>query len=197
MKKLLISSSIATLLLPSLAFAAFDSVRLNTSTSLSVNSITLNVSGSEAVIESIAVGGTTFTVTLQAGSTFEVSAPGLESMTTNQQLGLSSNLCTGLISKMGYTASSTEIVAIITPSSTLCTSATADTSGGLGSSTSGGGGGGATVVKPTVPVAPVLSTPEAVAAIKAQLIVLIQQLIAELIKQLEAEIAAMQASGSY
>ncbi|KKT14136.1 MAG: hypothetical protein UV94_C0023G0008 [Parcubacteria group bacterium GW2011_GWC1_43_30] len=57
------------------AFAAYDDVSLTTDTVLSVNGITLNVSGSSAVIESIAVGGTTFTVTLQANDLSSVILP--------------------------------------------------------------------------------------------------------------------------
>ncbi|MFZ2763458.1 MAG: hypothetical protein WAX80_00235 [Minisyncoccia bacterium] len=194
MKKLLVSGTIASLLLPSLAFAAYNDVTLgNTTVDLSVNSITLNVSGSTATIESIEVGATTFTVTLQSGSSFEVTAPGLESLTTNQNLGLNTDLCTGSISKMGYVASSTQIIATITPSATLCASATPDNSGGnsSGGSSGGGGGGGSTTV--VTPVTSTMTTAQAVAAIKAQLIPLIQQLIL----LLGQELLAMQASGNY
>jgi len=201
MKKLLISSSIAVLLLPGLAFAAYNDVSLTTGTVLSVNGITLNVSGSSAVIESLVVGSTNFTVTLQgnAASTFQVTAPNLNVLATNQQNGISADFCNGTQSKLGYTASSSEVIAIITPSATLCTTAAADTSGGTGSSSGGGGGGSTTTVTPVAPTVNItqLSTQEAIAAIKVQLISLIQQLIAELIVQLQAEIQAMQASGSY
>ena len=201
MKKLLISSSIAVLLLPGLAFAAYNDVSLTAGTVLSVNGITLNVSGSSAVIESLVVGSTNFTVTLQgnAASTFQVTAPNLNVLATNQQNGISADFCNGTQSKLGYTASSSEVIAIITPSATLCTTAAADTSGGTGSSSGGGGGGSTTTVTPVAPTVNItqLSTQEAIVAIKVQLISLIQQLIAELIVQLQAEIQAMQASGSY
>ncbi|MDO8728760.1 MAG: hypothetical protein Q7K26_02590 [bacterium] len=196
MKKLLVSGSIVSLLLPWLAFAAYNDVSLTTDTVLSVNGITLNVSGSTAVIESIVVDSTTFTVTLQgnAASTFQVTAPNLNELATNSQNGLSTHICNATQSKLGYTASSSEVIVIITPSATLCTTAAADTSGGSGSS-GGGGGGATTVITPVAPVVPVaqLTTSEAIAAIKAQLIPLIQQLIV----LLNLEIQKMQASGSY
>ena len=191
MKKLLTLVSITALLLPSLAFAAYNDVSLTTGVTLSVNSITLNVSGSTATIESIEVGSTTFTVTLQANSAFEVTAPDFNVLTTNQPLGVSTDVCTGTLSKIGYTASSTEIVATVTPSATLCTSPSANTSGGTGSSSSGGGG--TTVVTPVTPVTPVVTAAtkaEMIATIKAQIVTLLQKLIAQLIAELQAKIQA-------
>ncbi len=201
MKKLLTLASIAGLFLPSLTFAAYNDVSLTTDAVLSVNSITLNVSGSAATIESIEVGSTDFIITLQSGSSFEVTAPNLNKLTTNQQLGLNIDACSGTMSKIGYTASSSQIVATITPSATLCASPAADTSGGTGSSGGGGGGGNSTVTA-TTPITSVLSTasitPEAKAAailtIKVQLTSLIQQLLVLLNQQLQS----MQAgSGTY
>ena len=60
MKKLLVSGAIASLLLPALAFAAYNDVSLDNTVVLTVNSITLNVSGSAAAIESIVVNPTNF-----------------------------------------------------------------------------------------------------------------------------------------
>jgi hypothetical protein len=66
---------LVALLVPTFALAAFDDVTLATDTVLSVNGITLNVSGSSAVVESITVNATDFAVTLQSGSVFQVTAP--------------------------------------------------------------------------------------------------------------------------
>lgn len=200
MKKLLLSGSIiGALFLPGFVFAAFDDVYLNTDTVLSVNGISVNVSGSAATIESIEVGNTTFTVTLASGSSFYVSAPGLNVLSPDTSVGLTASYCDGSLSALAYTATGA-LTVIVTPSTTLCASA-----GGGGSSSSSSSSSVATTVATTetqtatVAQAPVtqLSTPEAITAIKTQLISLIQQLIAELIKQLQAQISAMQASGSY
>src|SRR3989338_435587 len=204
MKKLLLSGLIISLFLPGLAFAAFNDVSLTTDTVLSVNGITLNVSGSSAVIESIVVGSTNFTVTLQgnAASTFQVTAPNLNEFATNQQNGLSTHICNASQSKLGYTASSSEVIVIITPSATLCTSPAADTSGGSGSSS--GGGGGSTPAAQASPVAQLVTSTNfssmpptekqaAISQIRAALIPLIQQLIV----LLNQEIQNMQASGNY
>lgn len=187
MKRLLLSSSIVTLLLPGLAFAAYNDVSLTTDTVLSVNGITLNVSGSSATIESIVVGGTTFVATLQANSSFQVTAPDLNVLAQNQPLGVSTHVCNATLSKLGYTSSSTEIVVTVTPSATLCTGSTADTSGGVGSRGGSGGGGSTTTVTPVAPTVNItqLSTQEAIAAIKVQLISLIQQLLILLNQQLQ------------
>ena len=186
------------------AFAAYDDVSLTTDTVLSVNGITLNVSGSSAVIESIAVGSTNFTVTLQANanSTFQVTAPSFNVLATNQQSGISTDICNATQSKLGYTASSSEVIATITPSATLCTNAAADTSGGTGISR--GGGGGSTPAPQTSPVAQLVTNPNfssmtpaekqaAISQIRTALIPLIQQLII----LLNQEIQNMQASGNY
>lgn len=203
MKKLLLTGSIISLLLPGLAFAAYNDVSLTTDAVLSVNGITLNVSGSTATIESIVVDSTNFTVTLQANaaSTFQVTAPNLNVLATNQQNGISTDICNATQSKLGYTASSSAVVAIITPSATLCTSPAADTSGGTGSSRGGGGGTPAAQASPVAIVATNVNfssmTPAekqaAISQIRAALIPLIKQLIV----LLNQEIQKMQASGSY
>ena len=203
MKKLLLSGSIVALLLPALAFAAYNDVSLTTDTVLSVNGITLNVSGSTATIESIVVGATNFTVTLQgnAASTFQVTAPNLNMLATNQQSGISTDTCNGTQSKLGYIAGSSEVIAIITPSTTLCASPAANTSGGTGSSRGSGSG---TPAPQASLVAKLVANTDfssmtpaekqaAIAQIRAALIPLIQQLIVLLNQQLQT----MQTIGSY
>lgn len=208
MRKLLLSGYIVALLFPVLAFAAYNDVSLTTDTSLSVNGITVNVSGSPATIESIEAGSTTFTFTLQANSSVQFTAPSRNILATDQQSGLAVDTCNDTESVLGYTASSSQIIAIITPSATLCTSPAAAASvssgppvGNLSGGGGGGGGGGTTVTVPvTQTVTPVLAVQagnaEAIVAIKTQLIALIQQLIAELIQQLQAQIQAIQAGSN-
>src|SRR3989344_5081988 len=72
MKKFLISSSIAALLLPGLTLADYNDVSLTASTVLSVGGATLNVHGTTAVVESITVGASSFTETLQPSSSIEI-----------------------------------------------------------------------------------------------------------------------------
>ena len=200
MKKLLLSGSVAALLLPTLAFAAYGDVSLTTSTVFSINGITLNVSGSTATVESVVAGATTLVVTIEPGSSFQVTAPNLNKLLADAGAGRNVDTCTGSASVLGYNlAGSAEVVATITPSTTLC----ADPAGSSGSGGSGGGGSTfrVTPVAPVTPVVQVANNAEAIAAIKTQLVSLIQELIAllsqELIVLLNQEIQTTQASGTY
>ncbi|MEK7461513.1 MAG: hypothetical protein AAB586_00350 [Patescibacteria group bacterium] len=194
MKKLLLSGSIATLFLPVLVFAAYNDVSLDTTVVLTVNSITLNVSGSASTIESIVINPTNFVATIKSGSAFQVTAPGLESLSADTGQGQNVNTCTGSASVLGYNLSGTTdtVTVTVTPSTTLCADAVVASASSR--SDAGGGGGGAPKVTAPVVTVPVVGTnAEAIAAIKTTLISLIQQLIV----LLNQEIQNMQASGSY
>src|SRR3989344_6125724 len=70
MKKLLTRTGILiALLLPSVAFGAYNDVTLTTDTVISVNGVTMNVSGSSATMETLTVGSTNFSVNVLSGST--------------------------------------------------------------------------------------------------------------------------------
>src|SRR3989344_5779474 len=159
MPRMLVSAGIlVALLAPSLVFAAFDDVTLTTDTVLSVNGITLNVSGSSATIESITVNAGNFSVTLQSGSTFQVTTPGLERITADTLVGVSSDICNATQSLLKY-APSANVTVTITPSVVLCSS----TSSGGGSSTGGGG----VSTTPITPATPASTTAPAVPATPA------------------------------
>jgi len=149
---------LVALLAPALALAAHDDATLTTDTVLSVNGITLNVSGSTAEIESMTVNATNFSVTLQSGSTFQVTAPGLEALNASTATGQASYICNNSQSLIKYEPS-TSLTVTITPSATLCSS----TSSGSGSSStvssgSGGGSSGTTSVTPAVAATPATPT---------------------------------------
>lgn len=152
---------LVALFTPALALAAFDDVTLTTDTVLSVNGITLNVSGSSASIESITVNATNFSVTLLSGSSFQVTAPGLERITADTLTGVSSDVCNSSQSLLKYQPSS-NVTVTITPEATLCSSSS---SGGGGST--GGGGGSVTSATPAVPATPATQTTPAVPATPA------------------------------
>src|SRR3989344_5782812 len=194
MKKLLLSGSIATLLLPGLAFAAYNDVSLTTDTVLTVNSITLNVSGSASTTESLVINPTTFVVTIESDSAFQVTAPNLESLSADTGQGQNVNTCNGTESKLGYNLSGTSdtVTVTIAPSTTLC----ADVAEvGSSSKSDGSGGGGGTPAPQASPVAQLVTTTDfsswtpaqkqaAIAQIRAALIPLIQQLIVLIQKQI-------------
>jgi|SRR3989344_1156699 len=201
MKKLLLSGSIVALLLPGLVFAAYNDVTLTTDVVFSVNGITINATSSPGTIQSIEVGSDSFAVTILANSAFKVTAPNLNKLSASTGQGQDVNICNSTESTLGYNllGTSETITVTITPSTTLCADATEVASSSRTDEAGGGGGGGATTVAPTTPVVVTIqgANAEAIAAIKAQLIVLIEQLITELIKQLQAAIAAQAGSSSY
>ncbi|MDO8566652.1 MAG: peptidoglycan-binding domain-containing protein [bacterium] len=148
---------LVALLAPTLAFAAADDVTLTTDTVLSVGGITLNVSGSSAAIESITVNASNFSVTLLSGSTFQVTAPGLEQINADTATGQTSFACNNSQSLIKY-APNASVTVTITPSSTLCSS---------GSSGSAGSTGGSSTPTPTPTVSTTTPATPATPAVPA------------------------------
>lgn len=144
------------LLVPALTFAAADDVTLTTDTVLTVNGITLNVSGSSATVQSITVNSADFSVTLLSGSSFQVTASGLERMTSDTAVGRTNYVCDNSQSLVAFAPTATETVTI-TPSATLCS--TVSSSGGSSSSSGGGGGSASVSTTPAVTTTPVVTTP--------------------------------------
>ena len=160
MRTLIKSSVLAGLFLPALVFAAYNDVTLTTDVVLSVNSVSINVSGSSATIETIAVGATSFTATMLSGSTMTLSAPNL-SITTEPALGLTTTCSGGVLTATVPAGGGATVT--VTPSATACNTTTSSSSSGggpvglVGTTNSGGGGGSSA---PTViPAAAPASTP--------------------------------------
>ena len=154
MKKILVATAVLGLFAPVLVLAAFDDVTLTTDTVLTVDGITLNVSGSSATIESITVDSGNFSVTLLSGSVFQVTAPGLEQLSASTLTGVTSDICNTNQSLLKYQPSST-VTVTITPSTTLCSSTGGGSSGGGGSSSSSSSSSSsATPATPATPAVP-------------------------------------------
>jgi hypothetical protein len=122
------------LLAPSLASAAYDSVSLTTDVDLSVNSITLDISGASAAVESIDIRSDSFTAVLQAGSTLRVSSADLKKLVYDVLYSGSapqvSNVCTGSESSLTVTSNATTTL-IVTPTSSVCTAPSTSPGGGI------------------------------------------------------------------
>ncbi len=186
MRKLIAIGTAVALLLPSLSFAAFNDVTLTTDTVLDIGGITVNVSGSSAVVESITVGASTFSFTLASGSSIEVTAPSRNRLLVDSETN-GTITCTSAVSKISYTGTGAQTI-VVTPSGSLCNTPVS----GSGGSSGGGGGGGAvtttttttatttaTTATTTVATTPVVtSTPTTptVASLQAQLAGLLAQL---------------------
>ena len=149
--------AIALLLLaPVLASAAADDVTLTADTVLTVNSVTLNISGSSATIESLVVQSGTFSVTLLSGSVFEVTAPDRNELNPSTLSDATVNTCSSSESRLRYEATATRTISI-TPLNTLCTAA-AGGSSPAPSSGGGGVGGGSSVATQTTTQATTTAT---------------------------------------
>jgi hypothetical protein len=154
------------------ALAAFNDVSLVSGNAIfTVNSIELDVTGSNSVIESAIVGSTALTISVPAGSTFQVDAPNGNVIAVSPA-GLLNTLitCAPGLSRVQYT-SGTATTIVLTPSTSTCTSPGGGGGGGSSSGSSGGGGGGTTTHPTTPPVVTVTvptsnpATPPAQAAV--------------------------------
>ena len=138
------------LLAPVFAFAASDDVTLTTDTVLTVNGVTLNITGSSATVETMTVESGNVSVTLLDNSVFEVTAPDRNELSPSTLDDATVNICSGSESRLRYEATATRTVTI-TPLGTLCATA----SGGGGG---GGGGGGSSVATQTTTQATTTTT---------------------------------------
>src|SRR3989344_114834 len=105
---------------PALAFAAYNDVTLTTDTVISVNSVTMNVTGSSASLGTLVVDSTNFTVTVLAGSTLTVTAASQKVMSISAEPAQSVTVvCDASTSSFSFTASVTATITV-TPSSSAC-----------------------------------------------------------------------------
>lgn len=119
--KIYLTIILSLLLAPVLLFAAYNDVTLTTDTIISVNGITLNVSGSSAVVESITVNSTNFTVTLQPSSTFTVTSSGRNRLLVDAPGAISiSRPCTSTESSLTLSGASSGVTVTVSPSSSAC-----------------------------------------------------------------------------
>ena len=164
MKTLIVA--VGLLLLPVAAFAAYDDVSIDTSVTLTANSVLLSIFGSSAVVESLSLDSGSFTVVLPVNSHITVRSATGKKITHNGAATLVTlDECAVDGSRLGFSVSSGSSATItVTPSSDACTvGSTASGSGGGGSSSGrgcmvspggGGGGGGGSYTPPPPPPPP-------------------------------------------
>src|SRR3989344_5655606 len=146
MKKLLTRTGILiALLLPSVAFGAYNDVTLTTAT-----------------METLTVNATNFSVNVLSGSTLTVTAASQKVMSVSTEPVVTvTTTCNSSTSSFTFTASVTATITV-TPSSSTCPLTTSSTSSGGGGpvgliGSSGGGGGSATPA--STPATTPISTP--------------------------------------
>lgn len=170
MKKLLTSGLVASLLLPGIAFAAYNDVTLTSSVSIQADGQTINVSGDSNVVEQMVVYDGTFTFTLDINSDVTVTSASDKKLDHNAaNAHVVSSICESGNSSIHFKGTADDITVTVTPKNTTCP----EGSGSGGSSGSSGGGGGGTVA--TVVAAPA-SNAALIAGLQAQLNALLAQL---------------------
>ena len=196
MKKILATESLAVLLLCALAMffvvvlstprtthAAFDDVTIVVDTVITVSGINLTVSGATSSLNTIVVGADNFQITLNSGSSIQVTSATGRVIGTNGQGFIATNTCTGGVSVLGFNATETTTITV-GPTSEACsgaattgaaTAAVAGSGTGNGAPAGGGGGGGSVAAAPVITV-----TPPTSATVIAQLQAQVQSLIAQL-----------------
>ncbi len=198
MKKFLLSGSVLALLLPAFAFAAYNDANLTTDVVLGIGSNSLNISGSTAAVSSIAVGASSFSVTLDSGSSIDiVSSDRLALVTSAQGQNIAADTCGSSQSRLKLTSNTAGVTVTVTPGSTCVgnfastdpanyNSAAGSGGGGGGSGSPAYGGGGGVGVS-TTPVTTPASTPTTMTAgERTALIASLQAQVQSLLAQLRA-----------
>lgn len=132
--------------------AAYNDVTLTTDAVISINSISLTVSGSSASIESIVVGSDNFVVTLQPSSTMTVTSADNKDFSTNAGSTHVTETCSGSSgSTLALTSTSLSNVDILVRvSSDTCVNSTVSSAPASSGGGGGGGGGSSSVSAPGI-----------------------------------------------
>ncbi len=133
MKKITIAI-LGIFLLPTYAFAAFNDVTLTTSTNISVGGYALNITGSSAVIQSIVINTSNFSVTLSSGSSIQVTSPTYQQLSVDVGTFTASNVCITNSSVLTLSSSGTSGTVTITPQATICSTPVSNGSGAVSNS---------------------------------------------------------------
>jgi peptidoglycan hydrolase-like protein with peptidoglycan-binding domain len=147
---LFLSALTAILSFPFMAGAAFNDVTLTTAVSITAGGDTLDIKSTSAIIESIEVGASSFTVVLPVGSEIQLTSPGLNRISSDAPTAnIVSFACDNAESKLALIGpSSATTTVVITPSTTSCVVNNTNTGGGSGGGGGGGGGGGSSSYTP-------------------------------------------------
>lgn len=152
--QLSIGAIILSILVP-LAFAqaAYNDVSLTTDAVISTGGYSLTISGSTALVQTLEVGSSDFSITVATGSTMVVTSSDRKIFTVHGVTSAYySQTCSDSVSTLTITVpSASEAVptALITPTATTC-------SASVGSSVSGGSGSGGSVPVPAPVTTPVV-----------------------------------------
>ncbi|MDO8517771.1 MAG: peptidoglycan-binding domain-containing protein [bacterium] len=178
---------IATLLAPTLAFAAYNDIVLGGSVIINANSVNLTVVGITA--SSTTVSGSSFTVDLSHGSSVSISSADRRNLTvTGISSGFVTFACGSSASTLAITSpnDASTVAATVTVESTTCSTG----GGGGGIVSSGGGGGGSSVYTPPA-TTPAVTPPVVAPGIASKLTTMQVQAILSLLASFGADQAVI------
>lgn len=133
-------------LFPVLVSANYNDLTLTTSAVIQAGGYTFNVTGTSAVVQSITVNGSNFTVTLASGSSISISQPGLHQITNDTASDVASSVCNSGASSLSLAYSGAGTVTnTISASPTLCSTATTLPTPSASASTQSVSSGGGTI----------------------------------------------------
>jgi len=145
MRKIIRILALAALASPLFALALYNDVSLQSGAVISSNGVTINVSGTASVIETLTVDDGTFTAVMQDASQLSLTMPNRNVVAYSTSVAGSdifSVTCDSSNSTIAVShTSATSSTITFTPSSSLC-GGSGDTGGGGGPISGGGGGGG-------------------------------------------------------
>ncbi|QQG46251.1 MAG: peptidoglycan-binding protein [Candidatus Niyogibacteria bacterium] len=154
MKKIYITI-LTSLLIPTASFAALGDFTFDSNVDLTLNGVTIDVSGSGFTADRIEVSANSFDIGISAGGGFEVTSSDRRKITATVVGSLETGFsCTSSNSKMTVSNPGNAPFATTTLSVSSDTCATEG-----GSSSSGGGGGGGGGSAPSVPAQTQVATP--------------------------------------
>ena len=184
MKKLLLLG-LGLLGLPFIAFGAYNDVSLNSSVSFTINSVSLTLTGTSALLESVVANADTLVVTLAPGSSVVINSADGKELAHNAPSTVYNYSCSSSASALTLAyaeGAGSNYTVTVTPSASACSTAGAGGSGGGssggggGSSYSSGGGGGGSSVSVAAPAAVAATTQSSSAStLQAQIDALLSQ----------------------
>ncbi len=143
-KNYLIATLVAMIaLVGSYSYAAYNDATLNSGVVISSNSVSLEITGSDAVVDTMIVYSGNFEFRLRPGSSFKIRSTDRKKISHNAaSTYVTEDVCTSSESRVGFSMPSTHpgpfVDILVTPDPNTTCSGSAGSSGGGG----GGGGGG-------------------------------------------------------
>ena len=100
MKKFLTSTAVLALLAPALALAAYDDVTISVDVTVAPDNASVTVSGESAVVESITVGASSFSVVMPTNSLIEITSTNRYTLASDDEDVIIEDACSSSLSRL-------------------------------------------------------------------------------------------------